>query len=248
MIDNEDSFVHTLADYLRQAGADVRTHRWGLPLADLLALRPDLVVHSPGPGHPADFGVPALVRALAAEGVPQFGVCLGLQGMAEAFGGRLAVLPEPRHGKSWQVLHDGTGLFAGLPSPLAAGAYHSLHAPAETLPPELVVAGRTGAGLVMALRHRDLPLAAVQFHPESILSLGGGHGLALIRNAVRLLARSRAAPASHARDGNPIVRSPEGAVGQNRFAAFPGRDGHPRSATMKMRRKGNRVLPSGCAG
>jgi anthranilate synthase len=191
MIDNEDSFVHTLADYFRQAGAEVSTHRWGLPLADLMAARPDLVVHSPGPGRPRDFGVPDLVRALARQGVPQFGVCLGLQGMAEAFGGTLALLPEPRHGKSWGVLHDGSGLFAGLPSPLAVGAYHSLHAPAAALPPELVVTGRTEAGLVMALRHRDLPIAAVQFHPESILSLGGGHGLALIANAVRLLAQSR---------------------------------------------------------
>jgi anthranilate synthase len=190
MIDNEDSFVHTLADYFRQTGADVITHRWGLPLADLLAARPDLVVHSPGPGRPADFGLPALVRALAREGIPQFGVCLGLQGIAEAFGGALAVLPAPRHGKSWQVLHEGGGLFAGLPSPLAVGAYHSLHAPAETLPPELVVTGRTEAGLVMALRHARLPIAAVQFHPESILSLGGGHGLALIANAATLRANA----------------------------------------------------------
>src|SRR5262249_29243607 len=132
----------------------------------------------------------ALVRALAEAAVPQFGVCLGLQGMVEAFGGELAVLPEPRHGKSWQVLHDGTGLFAGLPAPLTVGPYHSLHAPAASLPRELIVTGRTEAGLVMALRHAHLPIAAVQFHPESILSLGGGHGLALIANAVNLLARS----------------------------------------------------------
>lgn len=189
MIDNEDSFVHTLADYFRQTGATVTTQRWGLPPAEIAAARPDLVVHSPGPGRPGDFGVPALVRALAAAGIAQFGVCLGLQGMAEAFGGALAVLPEPRHGKRWEVLHDGTGLFAGLPAPLAVGAYHSLHAPAAALPKELIVTARTEAGLVMALRHAHLPLAAVQFHPESILSLGGGHGLALIANAVRLTAR-----------------------------------------------------------
>lgn len=189
MIDNEDSFVHMLADYFRQTGADVVTHRWGMAPAEIAAARPDLVVHSPGPGRPGDFGVPAQVRALAAAGIPQFGVCLGLQGIAEAFGGALAVLPEPRHGKRWEVLHDGAGLFAGLPSPLAVGAYHSLHAPAASLPRELIVTGRTEAGLVMALRHTHLPLAAVQFHPESILSLGGGHGLALIANAVRLSAR-----------------------------------------------------------
>jgi anthranilate synthase len=163
------------------------TYRWGLPPADILAARPDLVVHSPGPGRPADFGVPALIRVLAAKRVPQFGVCLGLQGMAEAMGGTLALLPEPRHGKRWEVLHAGAGLFAGLPSPLRVGAYHSLHAPAERLPPDLRVTARTAAGLVMALQHRSLPLAAVQFHPESILSLAGGHGLALVANAVRVL-------------------------------------------------------------
>jgi len=192
MIDNEDSFVHTLADYFRQTGAEVATHRWGLAPDAIAAARPDLVVHSPGPGRPADFGVPALIRALAERGVAQFGVCLGLQGIAEAFGGALALLPEPRHGKRWDVLHDGRGLFAGLPSPLAVGAYHSLHAPAEKLPPELAVTAHTEAGLVMALAHKRLPIAAVQFHPESILSLAGGHGLALIRNAVALLARRRA--------------------------------------------------------
>jgi anthranilate synthase len=211
MIDNEDSFVHTLADYFRQTGADVVTHRWGLPLEELLAARPDLVVHSPGPGRPADFGVPALVRALAEAGVPQFGVCLGLQGAAEAFGGKLALLDEPRHGKSWGVRHDGSGLFAGLPAPLNVGAYHSLHAPAEALPPELVVTGRTEAGLVMALRHARLPIAAVQFHPESILSLGGGHGLTLIGNAVRLLAPTRRKSAVSARN----AKSPEGAPAQS---------------------------------
>src|SRR5690606_31244386 len=92
LIDNEDSFVHTLADYFRQTGAEVATYRHGLPLDRVLAAKPDLVVHSPGPGRPEEFGVPALVRALADAGVPQFGVCLGLQGMVEAFGGSLDIL------------------------------------------------------------------------------------------------------------------------------------------------------------
>jgi anthranilate synthase len=232
MIDNEDSFVHTLADYFRQTGAQVTTHRWGLPLADLIAARPDLVVHSPGPGRPGDFGAPALVRALAEAGIPQFGVCLGLQGMAEAFGGTLAVLDEPRHGKSWEVLHDGGGLFAGLPAPLTVGAYHSLHAPAAALPPELVVTGRTAAGLVMALRHAHLPIAAVQFHPESILSLGGGHGFALIANALRLLT-----PRS-SRGTRPVRRakSPEGAPARS--------PGLPRSGYPAREKASN---PSGAA-
>lgn len=173
LIDNEDSFVHTLADYFRQTGADVSTYRHGLTPDAIVALKPDLVVHSPGPGTPAQFGVPSLVRALADRGVAQFGVCLGLQGTVEAFGGALDVLAEPRHGKRWDIEHDGTGLFAGLPSPCAVGAYHSLHARASSFPHgELDIAARTPAGLVMAVRHKRLPIAAVQFHPESVLSMG----------------------------------------------------------------------------
>ena len=195
LIDNEDSFVHTLADYFRQTGAAVRTFRHGLAPAEIAALRPDLVVHSPGPARPADFGVPELVRGLAVLGLPQFGVCLGLQGMVEAFGGDLDVLTEPRHGKTWTIAHDGQGLFAGLPLPLTVGAYHSLTARMATFPHgELAVTAMNETGLVMAIRHRRLRLAAVQFHPESILSAAGGTGLALIANAIRGLAQ---APAEH---------------------------------------------------
>jgi anthranilate synthase len=196
LVDNEDSFVHTLADYFRQTGAEVTTYRHGLPLARLLAARPDLVVHSPGPGRPAEFGLPALVQALAREGVPQFGVCLGLQGMIEAFGGSLAVLPEPRHGKTWAIAHDGTGLFAGIASPAKVGAYHSLTARLEDFPHEaLAITARNESGLVMAIRHRRLPIAAVQFHPESILSLGFAVGHAIIGNVVGELTSLRANPA-----------------------------------------------------
>jgi len=187
MIDNEDSFVHMLADYFRRAGAEVSTYRWGRPGAEVAAGRPDLVVHSPGPGRPEDFGVPGLVRDLGALGVPQFGVCLGLQGIAEAFGGSVRRLPVPRHGMTWDVEHAATGLFAGLPRPCPVGAYHSLHAPAEALPAELTVTAHTAEGLVMALEHRTLPIAAVQFHPESILSLHGGVGLRLVRNVLAVL-------------------------------------------------------------
>jgi anthranilate synthase len=194
LIDNEDSFVHTLADYVRQTGAEVVTYRHGLPLARLLAERPDLVLHSPGPGRPEQFGVPQLVRDLAAAGVPQFGVCLGLQGMVEAFGGSLDVLPQPRHGKHWQVTHDGTGIFGGVPSPCRVGAYHSLTARPSDFPAgELIVTAQTAEGLVMAIRHRRLPLAAVQFHPESILSLSGRVGHAIIANVMRELAGAREA-------------------------------------------------------
>jgi anthranilate synthase len=191
LIDNEDSFVHTLADYVRQTGAEVRTFRHGLSPDAIAALEPDLVLHSPGPARPADFGVPDLVRGLAALGLPQFGVCLGLQGMVEAFGGDLDVLAQPRHGKTWTIAHDGQGLFAGLPLPLTVGAYHSLTARMSSFPHgDLVVTAMNETGLVMAIRHRQLPIAAVQFHPESILSSAGGTGLALIANAVRGLSRA----------------------------------------------------------
>ena len=173
LIDNEDSFVHTLADYFRQTGATVATYRHGLPFERLLIAAPDLVVHSPGPGRPEEFGVPELVRRLAAAGIPQFGVCLGLQGMVEAFGGALDVLPQPRHGKTWEVLHEGDPLFSGVPSPAKVGAYHSLTARHGGFPHgELAVTARTADGLVMAVRHKRHAALAVQFHPESILSMG----------------------------------------------------------------------------
>lgn len=192
LVDNEDSFVHTLADYFRQTGADVETWRHGVPFERLAAARPDLVVHSPGPGRPEEFGVPALVRRLASAGIPQFGVCLGLQGMVEAFGGSLDVLPLPRHGKTWDVLHEGDDLFSGVPSPARVGAYHSLTARLADFPhDELLVTARTEAGLVMAVRHRRLPAMAVQFHPESILSMGaadrGEIGHRLIGNVLAAL-------------------------------------------------------------
>lgn len=187
MIDNEDSFVHTLADYFRQTGATVTTYRAGTALERILADRPELVVHSPGPGRPADFGVPERVLELVEAGIPQFGVCLGLQGMIEAFGGRLKVLEVPRHGKVWQILHDGTGLFSEVPSPCRFGAYHSLVADVSRLPDELQAIAHNEDGQVMAIRHRRLPLLAVQFHPESILSMQGQVGHRIVANALSLL-------------------------------------------------------------
>jgi anthranilate synthase len=197
LVDNEDSFVNTLADYFRQTGAEVTTRRHGLAVERIAALAPDLVLHSPGPARPEDFGVPALVRALAERGIPQFGVCLGLQGMVEAFGGSLVVMAQPRHGKTWAIHHEERGLFAGLPSPATVGAYHSLTARLEDFPAaELDVVARTTEGLVMAIRHRRLPIAAVQFHPESILSFAGGFGHRLIDNAItELVTGARAAAA-----------------------------------------------------
>lgn len=188
MIDNEDSFVHTLADYFRQTGATVKTFRAGPGVAEtVLAEKPDLVVHSPGPGRPADFGVPDLVRRFAEAGLPQFGVCLGLQGIVEAFGGELDLLEEPRHGKTWALQHDGSGLFEGLAPGCTVGAYHSIVAFPNHMPEDLEVTARNERGDVMAIRHRGQPVAAVQFHPESILSMGGDAGHRLIENALRVL-------------------------------------------------------------
>ena len=197
MVDNEDSFVHTLADYFRQTGAEVKTFRHGAAAEAALADRPDLVVHSPGPGRPAEFGLPGLVGRIAELGIPQFGVCLGLQGIVEAFGGELGVLEEPRHGKYWSLQHDGSGLFDGIDSPARVGAYHSLYAVDGRMPAALEVVARNEDGLVMAVRHRELPIAAVQFHPESILTLDNLAGHRMVENAVGLLTgRKRASAAA----------------------------------------------------
>mgnify|MGYP005840258873 CR=1 FL=1 len=186
LVDNDDCFIHTLANYARQTGADVVTYRAGFPLDLIENVKPNLVLVSPGPGRPQDFGVPALVRHAAARGVPVFGVCLGLQGTVEAFGGELGVLDYPMHGKPSVVIHQGKGVFAGLPERFMVGRYHSLFARKETLPDCLEVTAESEDGVIMGIRHRELPVEAVQFHPESMLTLEGDCGLRLIENVVRL--------------------------------------------------------------
>ena len=185
LIDNDDCFIHTLANYARQAGAEVVTWRAGTPLEILDKVPADMILISPGPGRPEDFGVPALVKYAAAKKIPVFGVCLGLQGIVEAFGGELGVLPYPMHGKPSRILHQNEGVFAGLPREMEAGRYHSLFAIAEQLPACLEVTARTEDGVIMGIRHRELPIEAVQFHPESILSAHADTGLKLMRNALR---------------------------------------------------------------
>ena len=184
LVDNDDCFIHTLANYARQAGAEVVTYRAGVPFEVLDEVHPDLILISPGPGRPADFGVPELVKHAAAAGIPVFGVCLGLQGVVEAFGGELGVLPYPVHGKPSVVKHEGVGVFAGLPEEIEVGRYHSLYAIPERLPDCLEVTARTADGVIMGVRHRELPIEAVQFHPESILTAQGDVGLKLMRNAL----------------------------------------------------------------
>ncbi|HVV47540.1 MAG TPA: anthranilate synthase component I [Bryobacteraceae bacterium] len=198
LVDNDDCFIHTLANYARQAGAEVVTYRAGVPFEVLDRVNPDLILVSPGPGRPVDFGVPALVQHAAAKGIPLFGVCLGLQGIVEAFGGALGVLPYPVHGKPSKVVHEGKGVFEGLPTEIEVGRYHSLYAVPEQLPACLEVTAQTAgtsgeATVIMGVRHRELPIEAVQFHPESILTARDETGLKLMRNALKLARGNSAA-------------------------------------------------------
>jgi anthranilate synthase len=197
MVDCEDSFVLTLADYLRQTGANLVTLRHHLAARELDAEDWDLVVLSPGPGRPEQFGVPDLVRRAAARRLPLFGVCLGLQGIVEAFGGRLGTLPVPYHGKPSlvRVSDPKSGLFKGLPESFPVGRYHSLYAAPDLLPAELAVTARTEDGVIMAIEHRTLPIWGVQFHPESIMSLGQAIGPGIIANVVNGLAGRVKVPA-----------------------------------------------------
>jgi anthranilate synthase len=188
LVDNDDCFIHTLANYARQTGAIVSTFRSYVALEAIDTQKPDIVLISPGPGRPEDFGVPTLVQELAKRGIPIFGVCLGLQGIVEAFGGTLDVLPYPMHGKPSLVTHQGKGVFRGLPSPFRVGRYHSLYANRETFPACLEITAESDDGIIMGIRHRELPIEAVQFHPESILSLERDCGLQLIENMIEELA------------------------------------------------------------
>ena len=192
LIDHRDSFVHTLGDYFRQLGCQVTTLRYDRALSQLAALDPELVVLSPGPSRPDDFRIRETLATLARARVPVFGVCLGLQGMVEYCGGELLQLELPMHGKASVIDCDPVGLFAGLPSRLRVGRYHSLYARAEALPSELQpLAVAEQDGVCMALAHRSLPWSAVQFHPESILSADSGSGLALLGNVVAAAAAAR---------------------------------------------------------
>ena len=192
LVDHQDSFVHTLAGYFREQGAEVLTLRAGLPLTALDEFAPDLVVLSPGPGRPADFACAQLLDQLDLRGLPAFGVCLGLQAMVEHAGGELALLSEPVHGKPGTVLRTrpGAGLLAGLPAEFTAARYHSLHAVPQQVKGGFEVTAVTADQVVMAIED---PLAgrwAVQFHPESILTAAGSVGHQVIANVLRLC-RSR---------------------------------------------------------
>ncbi len=175
VIDNHDSFVHTLIGYLHELGADtdlVEADAIDDPAAAIAGRRGVLV--SPGPGAPGDAGASiAVVHAAAAAGIPLLGVCLGHQVIGEAFGASVDHAPELMHGMTSAVHHDGSPLYEGLPDPFTATRYHSLAIVPETLPDDLVVTCRTDSGVIMGVAHRRLPIVGVQFHPESVLTEGG---------------------------------------------------------------------------
>ncbi|HEY3062472.1 MAG TPA: aminodeoxychorismate/anthranilate synthase component II [Chloroflexota bacterium] len=183
LIDNYDSFTYNLYQYLCELGARVTVVRNDAITVDQVrALAPDYIVISPGPGVPRDAGVSVEVIRELGPSVPILGVCLGHQAIAEAFGGVVARAPELMHGKASNVIHDGAGVLAGLPSPFSAIRYHSLCATAETLPPSLEITARSDSGVIMGIRHREYPVEGVQFHPESILT---EYGKDLLRNFLR---------------------------------------------------------------
>ncbi|MGH9139260.1 MAG: anthranilate synthase component II [Acidimicrobiales bacterium] len=186
VVDNYDSFVYNLVQYLGELGAEPLVYRHdALTLDEAVDLDPDAVLVSPGPGRPSDAGVSNdLIRQFTGRR-PVLGVCLGHQCLGEVFGGEVVRAPAIMHGKTSLIRHDGRGVFDGLPNPLEATRYHSLVVAPESVPDVLEVSASTGEGVVMGLRHRDHPTEGVQFHPESILTVAGHD---LLRNFLALVA------------------------------------------------------------
>ncbi|MGB6057885.1 MAG: aminodeoxychorismate/anthranilate synthase component II [Microthrixaceae bacterium] len=174
VIDNFDSFVYNLVQYIGELGAEPEVHRDGsITLDDVEGINPDGILISPGPGHPSEVATSNdLIRAWGPRR-PTLGVCLGLQCMGEVFGGNVVRAPEVVHGKSSFITHDGRGVFAGLDNPLEVTRYHSLIVDRPTLPDVLEITAETSDGLIMGLRHKEFPIEGVQFHPESVLTQRG---------------------------------------------------------------------------
>ncbi|MBW3615040.1 MAG: aminodeoxychorismate/anthranilate synthase component II [Actinobacteria bacterium] len=185
VIDNYDSFTYNLVQYLGELGADPLVHRNdAVTVEEVEALEPAAIVISPGPGRPEDAGISNLVIERLGPRIPTFGVCLGHQCIGQVFGGRVVRAPQVMHGKTSWIRHTETGLMAGLANPFEATRYHSLVVDRVTLPPVLEVTAETDDGVIMGLRHRDLPIEGVQFHPESILTSVGKDLLANFLGAV----------------------------------------------------------------
>jgi anthranilate synthase component 2 len=174
VIDNYDSFVYNLVQELGELGADPVVFRNdAIDVAGIRAEGPDAVLISPGPGRPEDGGVSLeAIRSLAGE-IPLLGVCLGHQCIGQAFGGEIVAAPHLMHGKTSEIHHDGSGIFAGLPNPFVATRYHSLVVRPDSVPADFVVTATSNDGVVMGLRHRTLAVEGVQFHPESVLTASG---------------------------------------------------------------------------
>ncbi|MCL4135924.1 UNVERIFIED_CONTAM: hypothetical protein GTU68_023814, partial [Idotea baltica] len=195
IVDCRDSFIYMLADYLRQLGAEVTTVRSGFPEHIIDEINPGLVLLSPGPGTPKEFGLPDLVEKLIARKLAIFGVCLGHQGIGQYFGATLKQLPTPMHGKPTIVSHSNTELFNEVPTEFTVGRYHSLYLEHETLPEDLICSAsclrqnEDGSEEIipMAIEHRTLPIAGVQFHPESLMSLEETAGHSILRNVLERL-------------------------------------------------------------
>jgi anthranilate synthase len=186
LIDHDDSFVHMLADYFRQVGANVTVVRYVHALQMLKERKWDLLVLSPGPGRPEDFKISKTIDAALDKKLPIFGVCLGVQAMGEYFGGHLGQLSQPAHGRPSRVQVRGGRLMQGLPNEIVIGRYHSLYVERDTMPEVLTVTASTEDGVAMVIEHKSLPVGGVQFHPESLMSLGDAVGLKIVENAFRL--------------------------------------------------------------
>ena len=186
VIDNYDSFVYNLVQYLGELGAEPVVHRHdALSLPELAALEPEAVLVSPGPGRPEDAGVSIeAIAAFGESGVPVLGVCLGHQCIGQHYGGEVVRAERVMHGKTSEVTHTGVGVFTDLPSPLTVTRYHSLVVDAASVPDCLEVTAETADGIVMGLRHRELPIHGVQFHPEAVLTASGHE---LLRNFLALV-------------------------------------------------------------
>jgi len=180
VIDNYDSFTYNLVQYLGEMGAELDVRRNdAVSLGEIKQLAPDKILLSPGPGTPDNAGITLDVIRTFGPRIPIFGVCLGQQAIGQALGGRVVRAEQLMHGKTSPITHNGTGVFAGLPSPLEATRYHSLIVERGSLPGSLVITAETEDGEIMGLKHKTWPLEGVQFHPESVLTV---HGKQMLRN------------------------------------------------------------------